>query len=360
MSRHRKPHGQARKYVLGGVVGAAASAVLVATLSASGASTGSPDETCSFVVQGGIVQPSLTCTPNVTTPPPTTEPSTSVAPPTATAPPSSVSPTPSPTPTQTQPAGDFPNASNTGVPAGMLLTPYLGSMKFASGTITGKSIVGDLTITGTVAITDSKVTGTITAKAGSHLTLTDDEIVGSDNDETNSVIFGPNITARRVNVHDGKANLQCQDGGCAVYDSYFHDPYFISPFHYDVIGSNGVNGMVLEHNSLQCKFSNGQGSGAGGCSADLGFFGDFAAIKNVTVNDNLFMASTDAGYCVITNAQKTGKSYPTGSNLVWTNNTFQKGSNGKCGYYGVVDEWQSGNGNVWSGNHWDDGTALSR
>jgi hypothetical protein len=42
-----------------------------------------------------------------------------------------------------------------------------------------------------------------------------------------------------------------------------------------------------------------------------------------------------------------------------TNNIFAKGPTGHCGYYGAVSEWNSGNGNVWSGNKWDDGTAIN-
>lgn len=252
----------------------------------------------------------------------------------------------------------FPNNCTTGVPAGTTLTSYTGSMTIASGTIDSKIINGDVTVTGTVTIQNSKINGSVTNTSG-HLTLTDDEIIGNNSDETNSLVFGPNITARRINVHDGKANFQCQDGGCFIYDSYFHDPYLIQAYHYDVIGSNGVDGFTIDHNTLQCKFSGSAPGATGGCSADLGFFGDFAPITNVTVNNDLFMASDDPGYCVITNASKPGKAYPTGSNLIWTNNTFQKGSNGKCGQYGPVDNWADGNGNIWSGNKWDDGTALN-
>jgi len=228
-----------------------------------------------------------------------------------------------------------------------------------SGTTTGKAISGDIIVSGNATIQDSRITGTIHTTGSGHVTLIDDEIIGSDTDETFSVIYGTNLTAQRVNVHGGKANLQCM-GNCSVRDSFFHDPYLVGANHYDVIGSNGVDGMVLDHNTLQCKFAGRAAGATGGCTADLGFFGDFGPIKNVTVNNNLFMASEDAGYCVDTNAYKPGKAYPTGQNLIWTNNTFQRGSNGRCGNYGPTDEWQSGNGNVWSGNKWDDGTALTR
>lgn len=364
MGRHAQRRSPAP--LVAAVAGLAVGGVIAYSMSASGQAGVQGDQTCSFSVTSEVVSP-LDCVAATTAPP------TTVAP--TTAPPTTVSPTPSVTPPPTSssapPTDWYPDASNTGIPTGLILAAYNGSHTLASGTITGKNMSGDFTVTGDVTITDSKITGSITNKqAAGTLTLADDEIIGSNTDETNSVIFGPSITARRINVHGGKANFQCQDNvntkgkaapsNCDIYDSFFHDPYFISPYHYDSIGSNGVDGMVVDHNTLQCKFSNGQGPGAGGCTADIGFFGDFAPIQNVTVNNNLFMASPDAGYCVATNAQKTGKAYPTGKNLTWTNNTFQRGSNGKCGYYGVVDEWQSGNGNVWSGNHWDDGTALSR
>lgn len=384
MAKHAQKLGGRRRAVLAGIAGKAAAtmhrrgvkaaavlsalagtALVSVSLTAAGQATVTVrgDQTCSFSVADQVVS-QLACT-AATTAPPTTTAAPTTAPPTTTVPPTSASPTPSqtpsPTPTQTgtPPADWYPDASNTGVPAGLLLADYNGSSTIGTATITGKKLTGSFTVNGNAVIQDSQISGTIHTAGSGTLTLVDDEIIGSNTDQTFSVIYGANLTATRVNVHGGKANLQCMDN-CTVTDSFFHDPYLTAAFHYDVIGSNGVDGMVLEHNTLQCKFAGHSAGATGGCSADLGFFGDFGPIKNVTVDRNYFMASPDPGYCVITGANKPGKAYPVGQNLTWTNNVFGSESNGKCGQYGPVDEWQSGNGNTWSGNRWFDGPKAGQ
>jgi len=76
------------------------------------------------------------------------------------------------------------------------------------------------------------------------------------------------------------------------------------------------------------------------------------------VENNLLMASMDPAYCVYTGASQPLKAFPTGSNLVWRNNVWQRGTNGRCATYGAVADWKSGNGNVWCNNTWSDGTAV--
>ena len=44
---------------------------------------------------------------------------------------------------------------------------------------------------------------------------------------------------------------------------------------------------------------------------------------------------------------------------MFSNNVFQKGSNGRCGAYGPVTDFDtSGTGNTWFNNLWDDGTPV--
>jgi len=46
--------------------------------------------------------------------------------------------------------------------------------------------------------------------------------------------------------------------------------------------------------------------------------------------------------------------------MVWRNNVFQLGGNGKCATYGPVYGWypSDGTGNVWSGNMWTNGATI--
>ena len=45
---------------------------------------------------------------------------------------------------------------------------------------------------------------------------------------------------------------------------------------------------------------------------------------------------------------------------MFSNNVFQKGSNGKCGTYGAVTDFDTGGtGNTWFNNLWSDGTTVA-
>jgi hypothetical protein len=88
-------------------------------------------------------------------------------------------------------------------------------------------------------------------------------------------------------------------------------------------------------------------------------FGDFAPLRNITYDGNLFVASP-GGYCLHAgyNPSKPYGSDPTG--IVITNNVFQRGANRKCGVWGAVTSFKpSGIGNVFSNNKWDDGTTVN-
>ena len=79
------------------------------------------------------------------------------------------------------------------------------------------------------------------------------------------------------------------------------------------------------------------------------------------VTNNLIKADpTSEYYCAYTGTNEPSKPYPLGSNIVWTNNTFERGSSGKCGGAGPTYDWAGGNGNIWSNNVWDDGPALNQ
>jgi len=309
---------------------------------------------------------------------------------TATATTPSPSPTPSATTTTPPPPAAFPNATNTGVPAGTTLATYSGSLNLGCGTVlVGYKITGDIEITGgngttsastpCVTIQDSLIVGTVhtagdNASGSGPLVLTDDEFAPTVNSQRDAVVGG-NYYLTRVNVHGGAyGGIQC-DGNCVVTDSWTHDFIDKGATHYDGIGSNGLNGatvgMDLEHDSIGCNFVSQVSGATGGCSGDLGLFGDFSAIAHVTVNNSLFLAASGTGinadpyrpsFCAYSNIGNTGKAYPSASYMTFSNDTFQRGPNGKCGQYGPMADWTSSkdaaNHNSWTNNKWDDGTTL--
>jgi hypothetical protein len=315
--------------------------------------------------------PSTTTVPRTTTTPPT-------SPPTTAAPPTTVT-TPTTVPTTPPPSGGFPNASNTGVVSGTSLSTYTGPLTITScGTVIDSKIVnGDLEIragngthsasTPCVTIRNSFINGEVHNGYGSQgrgpLVLSDTEIaVPIPNDGASAGLDQANFYGWRLDIHGARSGVQC-DGWCELHDSFVHGNYYVSPAHMDAFISNGSYGrpMVLDHNSFQCQMLNpGASDGNGGCSADVGFFADFSAITNVTVTNNLMMASSDSGYCAYTGTYQPSKPYPVGTGIVWTNNVWQKGSNGKCGWAGsgAVYDWQTNAGSAWCNNTWDSGAAV--
>lgn len=317
----------------------------------------------------------------VAAPPPLPTPSSSTpvhaptvvpdSPPAASKPPSSSSSGGAPEPVI---SGAFPSAATTGVPAGVALTSYTGPMTISSCTvISGKLITGNMTINATngtasgstpcVTIENSKLVGTIsTGPQPGHngpLVLSHVEVAPPQNSIQQGVI-GTNFYLYNVNLHGGaNGGVDCS-GACGIYNSWIHDFYLAGATHYDGIISNGLYDnapLVIEHNSIDCNFYATAGGASGGCSGDVGLYGDFAPTSNVTINDNLFLAATAQAYCLY-GGEEPSKAFSTDTGVVVTNNTFQRGTNGKCGSFGPVAHF-GGAGNTWSNNVWDNGGAVT-
>ena len=300
--------------------------------------------------------------------------------------------------------GCFPGPNNTGVPAGTSLT-VIGSsgqgwtfspgqrlleIKSCGVVLNAVKVPGDVYLdssasngthsasTPCVTITNSEIDGFVDvqdtdgSQAGGPLVLTDDTVDTPNTDDDRSPVLSENYYATGLNVEGARLGFSCR-GFCTITDSYAHDGFLEQEFHYNAVGSNGLEGpLVIEHDSLACDFSNTDqtaiNNGAG-CSDDIGLFGDFDPISNVTVDKSLFVSSSAAfggvPYCIDTNNPNSGKTFPNATNEVVTNNVFQRGvrpandGSNRCGQYGPVYAWTNGNGNVWSGNTWDDGKPLN-
>lgn len=296
--------------------------------------------------------------------------------------------------------GCFPGPNNTGVPAGTSLTT-LGSsgtgwtfsggaleinrcgVAFNAVKIPGVVVVNPTASNGThsastpcVTITSSEIDGWVQVGStdgtdpGGPLVLSDDTVNVPDDADDRSPVLSSNYYATRLNVEGGRLGFSCQ-GDCTIQDSYVHDGYLEQQFHYNAIGSNGGSNMDFEHNSLACDFKNDNEAAiqaGAGCSDDIGMFGDFDPLANITVNKNLFESSSRAyggvPYCFNGSNPTPDKPYPYATNEVVTNNVFQRGGppatrKHTCGLYGPVFAWTNGRSNVWSGNVWDDGKVLN-
>jgi hypothetical protein len=275
----------------------------------------------------------VTVTPSPTRPPVTTPPATT--------------PPPTTPPPTTPPATGWPGPTNTGIPAGTVLTPYTGPCTITTATtITGKTITcGVLFIRAAVTIDRSKVNGQVLEDyiSSGSITVTDSEVDGGT--RQGAAVSNTNVTVIRSNIHGGAASVQC-GSNCTVRDSWLHGQYRPSgsDWHLDGFITNGGSNMTLTHNTLACDEM------TGGCTADGFLAADFAKVVNVTFDSNLFVASTQVQYCTYGGANRLGS-----SQITYRNNVFQRGSNRTCGRYGPAIYTE---GSTWTGNRWDDGTPL--
>jgi len=236
------------------------------------------------------------------------------------------------------------------------LSPYTGpsTITTAGTVIDSKTVTGHLDIKApNVVIRNSRI-GTLESSGAGTLTLTDVSADGGTYD--GSVIYGDNITARRVEVTGARQSVSCTN--CDIEDSWMHGQYLLpgSSWHVNGYISNGGNNVVLRHNTIACDV---QTQGDGGCTGPVAFFGDFSSLDNYVLDHNLIVANNTAAYCLYAgyDASKPYGSNPT--NIRITNNVFQHGPTpGKCAYFGAITSFKSGNGNEMTGNVWDTGEPV--
>jgi hypothetical protein len=292
----------------------------------------------------------------------------------------STTPTHAPTPTAPtptiappSPTGGFPDASNTGVPAGVTLTPYTGSCNItATVTIDAKTIScpGGLNIRAAgVVIENSKVNGRIVVDTDENrtwsLTLTDSEVDAGSGDLP--AIYNGNVTILRANIHGGHNGLECQEHSsyCSLRDSWIHDQWqaLTGDTHLggflalgNVVPCTGTNGACVEllHNTIVCDAA--ENSSGGGCTGDINLLPHYGPLPGAIIKNNLLGGNAGAAFCTYGGA---GMEYPA-SNIVYMGNVFERGTNNKCAAYGPVTNFNSAApGNVWANNTWDDGTPLA-
>jgi hypothetical protein len=270
--------------------------------------------------------------------------------------------------------GCFPNAANTGIPAGTTLTAYSGSCTIttANTVIDGKTINCDMSIRASnVTIKNSKITaGNLNVDSGS-LTMQDVE-VNLGNNPIDEGVKGSNLTILRANMYGGKRQIWCSH--CTVQDSYLHDQ-LSDPSGVTHESSVRVDQYTtLIHNTVLCNAPNFPPDA--GCSADQTGYPDFQPVHDNTMDKNFYSATT-GGYCAY-GGWNNGKPYnndaSNATNIHFTNNVFQRGTspNDKtsiattdkrrytCGFYGVTSSFKSGRaGFQFTGNMWDDGLLFS-
>lgn len=286
--------------------------------------------------------------------------------------------------------GCWPGPQNTGYPRGLpgdRRTP-----------VTLASYTGPMTIRTCGVVIDSKiVTGDLIIQAGNGTTSKDSPCVTIKNSLVKGVIFsesttgGPvlisdtevhppglswwenvgrsNFFIYRVNSHGSEGVIKC-DNNCEAKDNWVHGMRLGGQYHYNAFGGNGTKNFRIEHNWASCGDWESVDSSAGsdaGCSAAIGFYGDFGPIQNVTIIRNFLAGANSAadrnrapGYC-LNPGYYPGKPYPVPDYMVITDNVFGRGVSGKCGVFGPTNSLARAGQplhNVWRSNKYEDGVEI--
>jgi hypothetical protein len=233
----------------------------------------------------------------------------------------------------------YPDATNTGVPAGTTLTN--------SGSLTvtqDGAVIQNLNITGNITIHANNVTIRNTRITSgdyypiayydtghSGLLVEDTQIIGTSSDVTAGISFD-NYTARRVDISGTADGLKANDN-VLIEDSYVHDLAYdaAAGTHNDGVQTTGGSNVTLRHNTFKLSMSDGINS----CIQMGNEGGDNL---NWLVTNNLF----DGGGWEI-NAS------PAGTNRTFTNNRFTHNSAYGVGYVG---------NSTWTGNYYDNDGAT--
>jgi hypothetical protein len=259
------------------------------------------------------------------------------------APTSSTQPATSSSPTATSTAKsptDFPDGSNTGVPAGTSLTVVNGDLAITkAGTVVdGKDIRGCVSVRAAgVVIRNSKITcrssyviaSFVDGYTGTGLLIEDSEV---------SCGYGPgtalgdaNITARRLNVH-GCENGADVDINFALMDSYIHDLWAENDAHSDGVQLAIGNDVTIRHNRIE--------AGKQGTSAIIS---PSTGTRNVIIDKNLMSGGAATLYC---------RQKGAGTNYQVTDNRFSRKFYPLSGAYMPWTECKDEA--VVTGNVWDD------
>jgi hypothetical protein len=262
----------------------------------------------------------------------------------------------------------FPDASNTGVPAGTKLLKVPSQISSGPGwhydtrgwvVVDGNgAVVSGLYIPFNLNITASNVTIKnvqvvsggqsafgVTLRHTTNVTIEDSTISGVDAG-SNRLLAGvkdvngdaAGTTVLRNNISLAENGVQLEAG--LVKDNYIHDPGFIAGDHTNGIMSNGGNPaqLTITHNTVLISRSQ---------TDAVALFEDFGVQANRVISNNLLAGG---GYSIY--GGQTG-SQPT-TNIAITGNSISNIYYPNGGAYGPIAYFNSaGSGNTWSGNIWD-------
>jgi hypothetical protein len=230
--------------------------------------------------------------------------------------------------------GDGADLSDLYIPHNVTVTASNVTIQNVQVTVGGANAIGiGLRHTRNVTIEDSTINGVNTA-AGRMLTGIKDIDGGS--------------TGVRVlydNISEFETGIQLETG--LIQDNYIHEPGYIAGDHTNGVMSNGgVTGLLtINHNAI--LIDRGQ-------TDAIGLFEDDGVQQNRRITDNLLAGGAYAIYA----GQKRGG--PPTSEIVITGNKISTMFYSHGGHYGCAAHFNSqGRNNVWSDNTWNTTSAST-
>ncbi len=264
----------------------------------------------------------------------------------------------------------YPDATNTGVPAGTALKAVPGQLTSGPGwtwnastgtvTVTAKgTVLSGLAITGTLQISASSVTvKNVQVTSGGNFGISLAHTTGVT--IQNSTISGQNSTTGRVsyaiddvygdstgmiikanNISSFRTAVQVSTG--QVDSNYIHNPGYVAGDHTNGIYVNGGTQPLMIWNNTIFD-SMGQ---TDAINLDAGTPGPSAPVASKTISDNLLAGGAYTLYGGAAGGSPT-------SNIVIQDNRFGQLYYPKSGLYGPAYYFDAaGTGNKWSMNIWD-------
>ena len=249
----------------------------------------------------------------------------------------------------------FPDATNTGVPAGTTLRSSGGLTLSTPGqVVSGLNINGNVNIHASnvtlenciIHVTDPTQFAAVAVLGGlTGVVIKNCTIIGPGSSATTQfygvdVLGNSQVTVDSCNISQVAHGVQVSDGQVVVENNYIHGLNSVGSSHYEDIffgGSSNPNfSLLIQHNSLINE---------NGWTASVFLQNYFGPVKNVTVNDNLLVGG---GYTVYDDSTRSGGP---GSNVSFTNNHMGKGQYGYTYFMGSDNPVYTGNVN--------DGAALA-
>jgi hypothetical protein len=265
----------------------------------------------------------------------------------------------------------WPNENNTG-PSGPL-TPYApdGGILFTDH---DNQIIENLEIHGIIAVSHNNVTirncdiygipnQSVVISCynygGPHvygLLIEDCRIDGNGIDT--GVVTGRNYTIRRCEIFHAAQLIKFANGRAVIEDNYLHDVWGHYPDSHNVgVGTNGESDttdamdITIRNNNINAATTDCMG----GSSAAISLWGDFGQISNVLIEHNRVAVGVDESYYMIAAGSPT-KPYPHSTNIRIINNVLVYTE--RVGRVGGIMFFEDANGNVASGNTWEDTGAT--